>query len=447
MNKLHTNTHTGLDVARVNKVQPFNLLRLNRFKSQSKLLKFGEWNVRTLLDTENNSDRAQRRTALVARELKRYNIDIAALSETRFSDIGSLTEDLGGYTFHWSGKKKGDRRDHGVALAIKTDIYNNLPQKPAPLNERIITLRIPLRKRKYITIISAYAPTMTCSENDKDQFYQDLEALLHSCNNDKIIILGDFNARVGNDTTSWPGVIGPHGVGKVNDNGERLLNFCAQHQLVITNTIFKMPDKYKTTWMHPGSKHWHQIDFVITKQQDVRDINSTRVMRGADCATDHQMIRCKVKLEIDTTSRKKPSRLPRINLTKLKNRSYKDKYEESTNEEISKVEVDGENNPSEAWSRIKDILIRTGRNVLGKPKRENQDWFDENDSKIALLLANRDAAYQDLLQTRPTRSKTTAYKNACKELQCATRDMKRLVGREGRATAVLCRYQQYERIL
>ena len=54
------------------------------------------WNVRTLQDTELG---ARRRTALIACELARYNIDIAALSETRLPDEGSLVETGTGYTF------------------------------------------------------------------------------------------------------------------------------------------------------------------------------------------------------------------------------------------------------------------------------------------------------------------------------------------------------------
>ena len=47
------------------------------------------WNVRTLQDTGLG---ARHRTALFACELVRYNIDIAALSETRLPDEGSLVE-------------------------------------------------------------------------------------------------------------------------------------------------------------------------------------------------------------------------------------------------------------------------------------------------------------------------------------------------------------------
>ena len=44
-------------------------------------LKIGAWNVRTLMDSA-GSDRPERRTALVGRELGRYWIEIAALSQT-----------------------------------------------------------------------------------------------------------------------------------------------------------------------------------------------------------------------------------------------------------------------------------------------------------------------------------------------------------------------------
>ena len=43
---------------------------------------FGTWNVRTLLDNA-QANRPERRTALVGRELARYKVDIAALSEAR----------------------------------------------------------------------------------------------------------------------------------------------------------------------------------------------------------------------------------------------------------------------------------------------------------------------------------------------------------------------------
>ena len=38
------------------------------------------------------ADRAERKSALVDRELSRYKLDMAALSETRLSDVGEAAE-------------------------------------------------------------------------------------------------------------------------------------------------------------------------------------------------------------------------------------------------------------------------------------------------------------------------------------------------------------------
>ncbi|KAJ4942915.1 hypothetical protein JOQ06_005427, partial [Pogonophryne albipinna] len=218
------------------------------------------WHLKTSL---RSSDRPHRRTALVAAELSRYNIDIAALSETRILDEGSLTEEGMGYTFFWKGYPSGGQHLHGVGLAIKNTLLPRLAETPVGISERLMTLRIPLVKNRFATLLSAYAPTLPSESEAKDSFYQSLdEALRRIPKNDKIFLLGDFNARVGQNSSIWSGVLGRHGVGQ-------------------------QKAKYKTSWMHPRSKHWHLIDYVIVRRSDIRDVHITRAMRGAECWTDH----------------------------------------------------------------------------------------------------------------------------------------------------------------
>ncbi len=95
------------------------------------------------------------------------------------------------------------------------------------------------------------------SENElKDCFYQSLDVALRQIpKSDEIILLGDFNARVGQNNRIWSGVLGGHGVGQVNANGMKLLTLCAEHDLTITNTLFQQKNKYKTSWMHPRFRH------------------------------------------------------------------------------------------------------------------------------------------------------------------------------------------------
>ena len=86
-------------------------------------------------------------------------------------------------------------------------------------------LRQPLSKKKHATTISAYAPTMTSTEESNEQFYADLNSILCLVTvSDKLILLGDFNAHIGCNCSQWEGALGKHGVGKMNSNGLLLLS-------------------------------------------------------------------------------------------------------------------------------------------------------------------------------------------------------------------------------
>ena len=122
------------------------------------------------------AERPERRTALVALELAKHNIDIAALYETRLSLSGSLN-DLE-YSFFWSGKPKGERRKAGVGFAIKTNVITKLTKMPRPLSDRIMTMRLPLSKDIFATIISEYAPTLANPVENKEAFYNQLASVL-----------------------------------------------------------------------------------------------------------------------------------------------------------------------------------------------------------------------------------------------------------------------------
>ena len=95
---------------------------------------------------------------LLPRELQRYNIDIAALTETGLPDSGTLSERIAGDTFYWQGKPSTEKRESGVGFAIKSDI--KLTEFPIGHSDRIMTLRLPIGKNRYLHLISAYAPTM-----------------------------------------------------------------------------------------------------------------------------------------------------------------------------------------------------------------------------------------------------------------------------------------------
>jgi len=120
---------------------------------------------------------------------------------------------------------------------------------------------------------------------------------------DKLTILGDFNARVGRDHKSWEGVLGKHFIGKCNSNGLLLLEICAVYDPLITNTVFRLPTRNKTSWMHPRSQHWHLLDYAIIRQRDRRDVRVTKTMCGAECWSEHRLPISKMTLRIQPPRR------------------------------------------------------------------------------------------------------------------------------------------------
>ena len=217
----NTDTHTESAVARDTKDRSVRLHLPSTVKSQlgrkHHQMTIAQWNIRTLLDRE-TTNRPERRTALVAIQLAKYTIDIAVLNETRFHASGSLN--YLEYTFYWSGKPNDGRREAGVGFAIKKDIVAKLREMPHPVSDR----RIPLTKDRNATIVSAYAPTMA---NPKETFYSQLKGTLRDIpSTDKLLLIGDFNARIGRENDKWPSSLGKYGIWKCNSNGELLLALC-----------------------------------------------------------------------------------------------------------------------------------------------------------------------------------------------------------------------------
>ena len=84
----------------------------------------------------------------------------------------------------------------------------------------------------------------------KDEALADTVRLMNI--DELIIILGDFNARVGNQLIRWRRALGHHGIGKMDENDQRLLEFSTVSDLTITNTFFALTDKHRVSWCHPG---------------------------------------------------------------------------------------------------------------------------------------------------------------------------------------------------
>ncbi|VDO90817.1 unnamed protein product [Schistosoma margrebowiei] len=110
--------------------------------------------------------------------------------------------------------------------------------------------------------------------------------------------MGDLNAKVGIDNTGYEDIMGRHGLGERNENGERFANLCAFNKLVIGGTIFPHKRMHKATWISPDHTTANQIDHICTNKKFRRTIEDVRTRREADIASDHHLVIANLKLKL-----------------------------------------------------------------------------------------------------------------------------------------------------
>ena len=150
---------------------------------------------------------------------------------------------------------------------------------------------------------SECAPTNEADDEEKTDFYLALQSEIKKKvpKHDVTIVMGDLNAKVGNDNTGNERVMGKYGCGNINDNGERLVDLCGTNNLVVGGTIFPHREIHKLTWISPNGTDKNKIDHIIINGKWRRSLQDVRVMRGADVASDHHLVNIKLKLKKTST--------------------------------------------------------------------------------------------------------------------------------------------------
>ena len=95
---------------------------------------------------------------------------------------------------------------------------------------------------KVVTVISVYAPQSGRSEEEKEKFYENLTAEVHS-RHCICFVLGDFNGHFGISSLGYDGIHCGFGWGEHNRDGERILEFADSLDMVVGNTFLRRMTK------------------------------------------------------------------------------------------------------------------------------------------------------------------------------------------------------------
>ena len=253
------------------------------------LTRVATWNIRTMHEAG--------RTIQVAREMKNYKIEVLGLSETRWLHTGQLRLSSGEQLLYSGHTEDGTPHTGGVAL-MQAPEAQQAPVGWELVNSRIITAKFTTKKKVIrLNIIQCYAPTNDAEEEKKEEFYQQLQAAINRGEaRDMTILMGDLNAKIRSDNTGYENIMGTHGLGQMNENGERFADLCALNQLVIGGSSFPHKRIHKATWRSPDHRTENQIYQICFSRKFSRAWWDVRVLRGANISSDHHLVVTTVKL-------------------------------------------------------------------------------------------------------------------------------------------------------
>ena len=199
---------------------------------------FGGWNVRSCVK--------QAKKEMIIKQLKKYQTQIAALSETCMFDSGAKLVGDDTLIFSSMPHETKTRKAYGVAICLDKTATNTWKESGSewePISERIVKIRLRCTPISITVIAVCSSVNSTTKETTEmcEKFYGDLQDTLNNVStNDMIIIMGDLNARIGRNqqrktaTTS----VRPFTVDVENENGSRLIDLFDLNNMIITNTFF-----------------------------------------------------------------------------------------------------------------------------------------------------------------------------------------------------------------
>ena len=183
-----------------------------------------------------------------------------------------------------------------------------------------------------------------------------------------LLVIGDLNARVGNDNTDRESNMGTHGCGIMNDNGQHLCKFCEENKLVIGGNIFHHKESHKKTWTSPVGATTSQIDHVLVNKKWRSLLQDVRT-RG-DLVSDHNLVTRTVTLKLRKTKRGE-ERARQLDSKRLKNDEAKTAFRLELRNRFSVLEEEQEINIAIFNQAIREAGVK----VLGYKTKKRKEWM------------------------------------------------------------------------
>ena len=316
--------------------------------------------------------------------MKRYDLAILGISESRWTGSGQKRLATGELLLYSGHEEDNAHHTQGVALMVSKAAQRALMGWEAH-GPRTITASFRTKQpRINLNIIQCYAPTNDSDEESKDEFYCRLQTITQTYpERDITILMGDLNAKIGKDNRGYERIMGQHGLGEMNENGERFADLCANNNLVIGGSVFPHRRVHKATWISPDLSTENQIDHVCISKKFRRSLQDVRARRGADVASDHHLLVAKVQLKLRRNWAGEKSQRQKFNTAILRDAATAEKFKITLKNRFQALQEIGEEEISinGMWKAVKEAVTTTCSETLGPRKDSHKPWISAESLK------------------------------------------------------------------
>lgn len=169
--------------------------------------------------------------------------------------------------------------------------------------------------------------------------------------------------------------------------------------------------------MHPWSKHWHLIDYILVRLRDLCDVLHTRVMPSAECHTDHRLVRCRLRLNFKPKMKRGSTPVKKFQVGNLQSAEVKAEFQSNLQKRLEDPSRPTDPFPETLWSHLKTAIQQSSAEVIGFTTKRNKDWFEDSDQKIQKLLVKKRSVHQAHLAQPSCPVKKAAFRLVCSNLQ------------------------------
>jgi hypothetical protein len=245
--------------------------------------------------------------------------------------------------------------------------------------------KVRVKGKFYNMTLSVYAPTEESNGDEIEQFYSDLSNICDKVQkHDALILLGDFNARIGKKLANH-GVAGNTLHDQTSNNGERLIQLAQTQNLEISSTKFPHKEIHKGTWKIPGEQCSNQIDHVLINKRRASSVMDVKTYRSPNCDSDHYLKRVEIRQQINVTNEGRCKKPIIWDVNKLREPQIRRQHEQEINNKIDEVELSSDIELK--WDNIKNINDTANQVIGNKINQGNASWYDE-ECKEAIKTKN-----------------------------------------------------------